>query len=947
MLNSLMNFPFLATLIGQQGPIPNDGSSINNAAIDILHAYSQYFQRDTIISQIIRVVEAFIFQFLYNVDYVICKVVFTILGINTAANGSSKSDDFNGSILGLLNAKGVQDFILVGVSLGGMVLALFGLYIYGKILLGKKVDISNMLTNGLTSLVLLISLPVLLSVSIRTGSYFFVGLATRNISENANGQYQVNNSKTSIEDFVWNIVQPGIINTGKGIYSRDYNKGYNGPYYGTMNDSGSYSPPDSTLLNPNKGDADTYLGITSDEAIFNNYPVRYVAGKGAQPTVEGEQNIVNVIAQSDKDTVTSDWVGQLSSQLVTPSDAKGINPGLMPSSSSDGKTGDSNNPLTKMAAFFKKVTSVVTNQSIDDPDNHGTLWGALTAYTYKTNAYDPTVNVAGGHSMLMPVGAVELIASLSPNHYFQYALNPAYIIVLICVGLLLLDILYKLLVAFFDIIVAIFTGLPGMAMTMESGRGNAVFIESILGYGKICIVSGASIFLFITAQAYVPGMFANSGLNGGMVFFAEPILLALIAMIFLNGSQVFVKMFGVDAGFSMAGGLFGAYLGRGLVRRAANKAGNAVRGATNGAKKAGGALKDSVVNGDEKENSRLTQQAEKINNNVHLSDSQKEAKLSTLQEKGSYQNRIHKAISTPIKQGFGEVHATNMEQVGKIVPAISSTIASTVAPSESERLENPNSLRNRVATKLEDTSKESSDRNATTYNNRMKKVSEAGLPTNKEVEMRSQAIATGLEKSNSNAAYVPVKTSLKEGNVSPKFPIQDSSTTSTKQVQNGTEKQEVEMMKNMETKIKNTVSDNKVTSTTDDDVSKKLSDILNRPVQSRTMTKSVNAGLVNAQIDAKSRVNTKVNNQVDVDLEHAKKQVRDGQDKAVNKVASDLSSQNSRTVGKHVQGSNTNVNVKNDSKLSVKMDKVSNTRSLETNRPTKSSGISSPKLPKK
>ncbi len=617
-----MQFPFLNTIGTNLGSYSSN--DIQRAGVDILHAYSQYFQKGTILGMIFRWIESFLFMALYNIDELLTKVIFTILGVNTASDTSKvTADSFQGSILSLLGNDDIQKFILLGMSIGLGMLALVAIYLYGKILLGHRVEMSNVLTNALTSLILLVSMPILLTVSLRIGAYFFVGLATRDISPTANGGYQVNAKKNSIDDFVWDVTKGGIVNVGNAIYARDITKG-SGPYYQTLgNASITGNVPDESVINdPTKSNE------PAEEAVFGNFPVRYVQNRGAQPTEVGESNLVSVMGASDKNTVTSNWMGQLTSLMVTPADAKNLNEGLK-----DGGSGGKNDGgmLAKVGGFFKKVAQVVTNGSPDDPDNQNTLWGALSAYTYKDSAYDPTTNIQGGRSLPQPVGMADVIPAMSPNRNFQYALNPAYLVVLVCVGLLLLDIFYKLLVAFFDIIVAFFSGLTGMAMTVESGRGNVVFIESVLNYGKICFVSGASIFLFITTQAAIPMIFSMSGLSGWIKVLAEPITMSVIAMIFLNGSQVFVKMFGADAGFGVAGGLFGAYLGKGAVGKAAGSAGNAIKGLT---KKGVGSARDRMMGGQSREsqeylqsfqNRQLEKQAARLEKNPNVSPESKEA----------------------------------------------------------------------------------------------------------------------------------------------------------------------------------------------------------------------------------------------------------------------------------------------------------------------------------
>ncbi|MFD2254065.1 hypothetical protein ACFSJM_06870 [Lactococcus formosensis subsp. bovis] len=622
MFDKLMQFPFLNTIGTNLGSYSSN--DIQRAGVDILHAYSQYFQKGTILGMIFRWIESFLFMALYNIDELLTKVIFTILGVNTASDTSKvTADSFQGSILSLLGNDDIQKFILLGMSIGLGMLALVAIYLYGKILLGHRVEMSNVLTNALTSLILLVSMPILLTVSLRIGAYFFVGLATRDISPTANGGYQVNAKKNSIDDFVWDVTKGGIVNVGNAIYARDITKG-SGPYYQTLgNASITGNVPDESVINdPTKSNE------PAEEAVFGNFPVRYVQNRGAQPTEVGESNLVSVMGASDKNTVTSNWMGQLTSLMVTPADAKNLNEGLK-----DGGSGGKNDGgmLAKVGGFFKKVAQVVTNGSPDDPDNQNTLWGALSAYTYKDSAYDPTTNIQGGRSLPQPVGMADVIPAMSPNRNFQYALNPAYLVVLVCVGLLLLDIFYKLLVAFFDIIVAFFSGLTGMAMTVESGRGNVVFIESVLNYGKICFVSGASIFLFITTQAAIPMIFSMSGLSGWIKVLAEPITMSVIAMIFLNGSQVFVKMFGADAGFGVAGGLFGAYLGKGAVGKAAGSAGNAIKGLT---KKGVGSARDRMMGGQSREsqeylqsfqNRQLEKQAARLEKNPNVSPESKEA----------------------------------------------------------------------------------------------------------------------------------------------------------------------------------------------------------------------------------------------------------------------------------------------------------------------------------
>lgn len=641
-----MQFPFLNTIGTNLGSYSSN--DIQRAGVDILHAYSQYFQKGTILGMIFRWIESFLFMALYNIDELLTKVIFTILGVNTASDTSKvTADSFQGSILSLLGNDDIQKFILLGMSIGLGMLALVAIYLYGKILLGHRVEMSNVLTNALTSLILLVSMPILLTVSLRIGAYFFVGLATRDISPTANGGYQVNAKKNSIDDFVWDVTKGGIVNVGNAIYARDITKG-SGPYYQTLgNASITGNVPDESVINdPTKSNE------PAEEAVFGNFPVRYVQNRGAQPTEVGESNLVSVMGASDKNTVTSNWMGQLTSLMVTPADAKNLNEGLK-----DGGSGGKNDGgmLAKVGGFFKKVAQVVTNGSPDDPDNQNTLWGALSAYTYKDSAYDPTTNIQGGRSLPQPVGMADVIPAMSPNRNFQYALNPAYLVVLVCVGLLLLDIFYKLLVAFFDIIVAFFSGLTGMAMTVESGRGNVVFIESVLNYGKICFVSGASIFLFITTQAAIPMIFSMSGLSGWIKVLAEPITMSVIAMIFLNGSQVFVKMFGADAGFGVAGGLFGAYLGKGAVGKAAGSAGNAIKGLT---KKGVGSARDRMMGGQSREsqeylqsfqNRQLEKQAARLEKNPNVSPEAKEAGFELMRK-----NRFTGKAKDPLQDANAE-----------------------------------------------------------------------------------------------------------------------------------------------------------------------------------------------------------------------------------------------------------------------------------------------------
>lgn len=646
MFDKLLQFPFLNTIGTNLGSYSSN--DIQRAGVDILHAYSQYFQKGTILGMIFRWIESFLFMALYNIDQLLTKVIFTVLGVNTASDTSNvTADSFQGSIIGLLGNGEIQKFILLGMSIGLGMLALVSIYLYGKILLGHRVEMSNVLTNALTSLVLLVSMPILLTVSLRIGAYFFVGLATRDISPTANGGYQVNAKKNSIDDFVWDVTKGGIVNVGNAVYARDITKG-SGPYYQTLGNASlpGNRPDDSVIDDPTKSNE------PAEDAVFGNFPVRYVQNRGAQPTQVGESNLVSVMGASDKNIVTSNWMGQLTSLMVTPADAKNLNEGLK-----DGGSGGKNDGgmLAKVGGFFKKVAQVVTNGSPDDPDNQNTLWGALSAYTYKDSAYDPTTNIQGGRSLPQPVGMADVIPAMSPNRNFQYALNPAYLVVLVCVGLLLLDIFYKLLVAFFDILVAFFSGLTGMAMTVESGRGNVVFIESVLNYGKICFVSGASIFLFITTQAALPLMFSMSGLSGWMRVLAEPITMSVIAMIFLNGSQVFVKMFGADAGFGVAGGIFGAYIGKKGLGRAAGRAGDAIKGITReGAGKArdrimGGKSRESQEYSQSVENRAMERQAAKIQKNTSLSSEQKEAGFELMRK-----NRFTGKAKDPLQDANAE-----------------------------------------------------------------------------------------------------------------------------------------------------------------------------------------------------------------------------------------------------------------------------------------------------
>ena len=171
----------------------------------------------------------------------------------------------------------------------------------------------------------------------------------------------------------------------------------------------------------------------------------------------------------------------------------------------------------------------------------------------------------GSGSKLVPIKNTDLIP-FSKGRYFYYSINWSIIITLIAVGLLLLDIFYKLLVAFLDILATLFIGWAGMVATAESGKGNAIFIETIMNYGKISLVSGASLGLYIIVTDSIKGMITtlttNGTLNGVEALIASPIILVVVTTAFLNGSGAFIKFVGADAGFGTASNIFGLMMGR-------------------------------------------------------------------------------------------------------------------------------------------------------------------------------------------------------------------------------------------------------------------------------------------------------------------------------------------------------------------------------------------------
>ena len=529
--------------------------------IDRLHAYSDYFQKVTFFGSIIRQVGIFLVMLLYSIDSLFAKMIFSVLGMSLAADASKTGADFNPSLLGLLGNAAFLKIVQVGMGLGIMTLGGVGLWLYLKLLIGKNVQFGEVFSNLFSTAIIAFATPVLLVVSLRGGAYFFTSLAMRNFTTDpATNQVSIAKTTASLsEDFVWSFVKTDIVATGDAV---------TGQYQ--INGDKRVKNTDWDI---NKVQADPTSAADYNAVIKNNFPI--------DPNEPRKENIGSQATSQQLDNFSTALAGQ--KELITPTVTSWFSEldRAIPLPSDYGKKSDN-----WFEAFKAKVSDLFGD------DDATSTWGIMAMSTYDTDTYNTQMpgsdQAEGSGSKLIPISKTDMIP-FSKGRYFYYSINWSIIITLIAIGLLLLDIFYKLTIALLDILATLFIGWSGMVATAESGRGNAVFIESMMNYGKVSLVSGASLGLYIITINYVKGMFtalkASGTLNGVEALIASPILIVVLTFAFLNGSGAFIKFVGVDAGFGIAGGLFGAMMGKKGLGKAAGRV-----------SEAGGALMNKGIN---------------------------------------------------------------------------------------------------------------------------------------------------------------------------------------------------------------------------------------------------------------------------------------------------------------------------------------------------------------
>jgi len=525
-------------------------------AIDRLHAYADYFQRVTVMGQFFRWLGTLIVMIFYAIDSLFAKMIFSILGMSLAVDPSKTGADFNSSLLGLLGNGAFQKIVQVGMGLGVATLGCVGLWLYLKVLIGKKVLFGEVFSNLFTTAVIAFSIPMLLAITLRGGAYLFGSLAMRNFTTDPNTR-QVSIAKTTAnlsEDFVWSFVKTDIVATGEAV---------TGQY--KLNGGQRVKNPNWSLDTVSQ---DATKAALYNSVVKNNFlldpDVPRKENIGSQATGKQLEDFQTAFA-AQKEVITpnvASWYSELNRKIPVPTDV-----------------------AQKSDNWFDIFTNKVGDlfQKADSQSN----WGILAMSTYDKDTYNVQVasdqQKEGSGSKLIGIDRADPLP-FSPGRYYYYAINWSIILTLFAIGLLLMDILYKLIIAFLDICATLFIGWSGMTATAESGRGNAIFIESMMGYGKIALVSGASLGLYIITSNYIQGMInalkANGTMNSVEALIANPILLLIITFAFLNGSNAFIQFVGADAGFGMAGGAMGL-LGARSLGKAFGKVKDAVGGAMN------------------------------------------------------------------------------------------------------------------------------------------------------------------------------------------------------------------------------------------------------------------------------------------------------------------------------------------------------------------------------
>ena len=597
--------------------------------IDRLHAYTEFFQKTFIFNEILRVIGINLIMIFYAIDTLFAKIIFLILGMSTAADASKTGADFNGSILGLLGDGNFQTLVKVGMGLGVSVLGAVGIWLYIKMLMGRPVALGEIFTNLFTTAIIFIATPALLIISLRGGAYVFGSLSMRQFSVNPQTQeVSLTNKKVDLgDDFVWGFVGNDIVATGDAV---------TGQYL--LNESGKRIA--NTEWSNKTVQDDAKKAADYNDVVAGNFPI------------EGrKQNIGSVASGKDignfrnsfagqRDVITSSvgsWNMELMKRIPLPSDVQ---------RKKDGNWWDK-----LVAAWEKKI----------EGSDRASTWGLLSGYSYDYDTYNiqEKNQSAGSGSHLIPVSQGDILP-FSSGHYYYYSINWSVIITLLALFFLLFDIFYKLLIAFLDICATLLIGWGGMTATAESGRGNAVFIEEMLNYGKVCLVSGMSLGLFVVVTDFLKNMFAtlktNGALNGIETMIASPIVLLVVTFAFLNGSGAFIKFVGVDAGFGYGGGLFAA-LGAKALGKSAGKAkeaaGNAMKKGVNAL--SGDKSQESVERHAAKDEARNYRKAGKIikaANNGKMDEETRDQRLDELSNtiKGGrplrqFGDRIDKAIA--------------------------------------------------------------------------------------------------------------------------------------------------------------------------------------------------------------------------------------------------------------------------------------------------------------
>lgn len=550
--------------------------------IDRLHAYSDYFQRVTVMGQFFRWLGTIIVMLLYSIDSIFSKMIFSILGMSLAVDSSKTGADFNSSLLGLLGNGAFQKIVQVGMGLGIAMLGCVGLWLYMKVLIGKKVLFGEVFSNLFTSAVIAFSIPMIIAITLRGGAYLFGSLAMRNFTTDPKtGQVSIAKTTSNLsEDFVWSFVKTDIVATGDAV---------TGQYQ--LNGGKRTKNPNWSLetVSQDAAQAALYNSVVAKNFLINpDEPRKENIGSQAtgkqledfQTAFAGQKNVITP-------SVTS-WLGELSRRIPVPTDVERKDDNWFESFTS--KVGD----------LFKKA---------DSKSN----WGMFAMSTYDKDTYNVQVpsksQKEGSGSKLIGIDKSDPLP-FSPGRYYYYSINWSIILTLLAVGLLLADIFYKLVVAFLDLCATLFIGWGGMTATAESGRGNAVFIESMMSYGKVALVSGASLGLYIITTNYVHSMIsalkASGTMNGVEALIANPVLLLIITFAFLNGSNAFIKFVGADAGFGIAGGAMGLLGARGLgkaVGKVKETAGKAMKkGVDSMSSTKQGSTSENIARRDEKRN---------------------------------------------------------------------------------------------------------------------------------------------------------------------------------------------------------------------------------------------------------------------------------------------------------------------------------------------------------